>query len=363
MKKVVIKSIILFLICTVIGLYLQGIFEYKWERSEHLESRYREFETILNQNDNAIDVIFIGSSPTYAGISPNIIWNKFGITSYNFGTSQANAMLEYSMLQYLLEKETPKLVVIEFNRPCLDRDLEKDLAKNEPPFRRIVNTMPDFKIKTQLINEICSNYPSQNRLDYYFPLFRYHSRWDELRNYDFDYSLNYLKFDASNLGAYFNTNIVEVNWPDDYPVGEKKEPVPLNKEYYEKMLHLCKEKNIEVAISLVPSMELMLSDYNFAVEFSKENSINLIEFVSEEKRNLLNFDVVHDFYNTGHLNIYGQRKYSEILGKEIKELYDLKDNRKDPNYELWNRYFEDYDERYKNEKQKAIDEGLLLERQ
>ena len=33
---------------------------------------------------NSLDVVFIGSSNVHCNINPNVIWNQYGITSYDF---------------------------------------------------------------------------------------------------------------------------------------------------------------------------------------------------------------------------------------------------------------------------------------
>ena len=58
------------------------------------------------------DVIFIGDCELYENISPMVLWEEYGITSYIRGNPNQLISQSYYMLMDALERETPKVVLI-----------------------------------------------------------------------------------------------------------------------------------------------------------------------------------------------------------------------------------------------------------
>lgn len=75
MHKKFIKKSLIFIIIFLVITPLLGKFLLP-NKNETLDGFYAEKE-------NTIDVMFFGSSHSYMGINPNVIWDNLGITSYN----------------------------------------------------------------------------------------------------------------------------------------------------------------------------------------------------------------------------------------------------------------------------------------
>ena len=67
-----------------------------------------------------------GVQPLYAAVNPAVIWNESGVTGYNLGLSNQNAMTVYYELQYLLKHHTPQVVCIDANSIVSDRTPENE---------------------------------------------------------------------------------------------------------------------------------------------------------------------------------------------------------------------------------------------
>lgn len=61
---------------------------------------------------NSLDVIFMGNSDVYRGISPITMWDEYGITSYNYSTSGQRMWTEYYLLEECIKTQTPRLIVL-----------------------------------------------------------------------------------------------------------------------------------------------------------------------------------------------------------------------------------------------------------
>ena len=85
---------------------------------------------------------------------------------------------------------------------------------------------------------------------------------------------------------------------------------------------------------------------NSAIKILIENNLDVINFNTLEEFNK-NIDYSHDFYDYGHLNVYGATKYTLYFSKYLKERYDLPDHRDDQKYKSWDEEYESFKGQYK----------------
>ena len=64
------------------------------------------------EKENTLDFIFVGNSVTYSAINPAILWEEYGITSYNFAVSEQNIPISYYYIEEALKKQQPKAIVL-----------------------------------------------------------------------------------------------------------------------------------------------------------------------------------------------------------------------------------------------------------
>lgn len=75
----------------------------------------KEANGILGEENNTIDALFVGDSLVYTAISPMVIWEKYGISSYDLSTSAQFLYESYSFLDKALKTQKPKIVFLEVN--------------------------------------------------------------------------------------------------------------------------------------------------------------------------------------------------------------------------------------------------------
>ena len=61
----------------------------------------------------------------------------------------------------------------------------------------------------------------------------------------------------------------------------------------------------------------------------------------------MGIDFAADFYNAGHVNVYGAQKYTRFVADHIKGKYSVPDHRGDKDYEEW-------DENYLSAKKRVL---------
>ena len=70
---------------------------------------------VLSEEDNTIDVVFLGDSLVYSSISPMEIWNEYGYASFDCSESAQITENAYKQLEIAFEKQNPKIVLMESN--------------------------------------------------------------------------------------------------------------------------------------------------------------------------------------------------------------------------------------------------------
>lgn len=353
MKTLWKKVILFFLIFAILFVSVQSKLRYKWEKDENMSIRMEQYES---EPKDSIDVLYFGSSPIYAGLNPMFMWEQHGITSYNFAVSMQSALTTYYQIEYALKYQQPKAIVIDLC--ALTQSRKADDLIWEPVYRKVVETMPDKKIKWRMIKDIVKYNDKQTYSSYLFPLLRYHSRWNELTQWDFDEELWYKWYESYRKGALLQTTIDEMVENNlELNVGNENLTVdPINSLYYDKIIELCDKNNIMLIAVSMPRYDNSwdLSQQRVTENYCEENGIIYIDYSIPERLQEIGLDFSKDFYNSGHLNIYGAKKVTEDLGKELKELAEFEDHSQDLRYEEWNKQLNAFQKDYA-EKLETVD--------
>ena len=84
--------------------------EYYYMETWPTTNTYKDFYKL--KRDSA-DVLFFGSSHTVATFDPQVIYDNYGITSYNLGCEQQSLVITYYWLREALKYQSPKAVVLD----------------------------------------------------------------------------------------------------------------------------------------------------------------------------------------------------------------------------------------------------------
>lgn len=337
--KLLLKIIAFFLVFSISFLYVQDVLRWKGEMNEYMQRRYDVYcdEVASGQE---IDVLYLGTSVVYAGVTPVVLWNECGFTGLNFGTSLQTAMSAYYMFEYLLEVQTPKVLVIDF---CdLTEDRYADEESWEKSYRRAYDLIEDESLKREMLSEIGETAPGVDIMDYILPIFRYHDRWTEI--YSGDFGVRYGYQDYYN-GGLLHKKHAAVSKIGEYDESAQPDEISeFSKEYYDRIIETCREKGIEILAVSFPraDMDKWMGSYLTVQEYCDDNGIEHINYNSPELFEETGLDYSTDFYDSSHLNSYGSLKLSKSLANILDERFDLPDNRDNKAYQTWNDGYEQY---------------------
>jgi hypothetical protein len=270
--------------------------------------RSKNVVALEKEKKDSIDVLVIGDSESYTTISPMKFWNQCGITSFVGGQSGQQLSEAYNVFQKGIENQSPKLVMIETNM----------FYRRTNRSTKAMNAVEEFG----------------NR---YFSVFTHHGIWKKLlddRN---------IKPVQSYKGFQIRTQVAAYEG-DNYMrrcCGRRRINGAV-KTYVDKIVHTCKEKNIDVLFYSAPSPK----NYNY----KKHNAIKAyadklgVAYVDLNlKQNQIGIDWKRDTLDRGdHLNIAGAEKVSNYMIAYVNKNYDLPDHRNESGYTEWNKLAENY---------------------
>lgn len=339
MKKRVLKTVISVILILVLLAGLQRLLMPKYMTGIVEGAMIAEY---YDEEKNH-DVIFVGDCELYENISPQVLWDEYGINSYIRGSAQQLIWQSYYLMEETLEYETPDVMV--FNVLSM---------KYNTPQKETYNrmTLDGMKWSSSKINSIkASMTEEENFLDYVFPILRYHSRWNQLTEDDFKY---FFTKDKVTFNGYYMR--VDVKAAENVPTGKPLGDYTFGDNaysYLDKMRELCDEKGVELVLVKAPSLyPYWYEEWDEQMaEYAEKYNLKYYNFldVTEE----IGLDFSQDTYDSGlHLNLSGAEKLSRYFGKILKEECGLEDRRNEKELaESWDAKRELYNEEIARQKE------------
>lgn len=295
---------------------------------------------------NSLDIVFLGNSDVYRGVSPMEIYNQTGITSYNFVSAGQRMWITYPMLEEVFIYQSPKIIF--FNVDSLFFTSQGNIGN----YHKVYDNMPLSMVKINGVFD--SNYESSvdKKLAHFFPLFAYHSRYSELTSDDFKYAF------ADYTNPTKGVDLVAIQEPyesdkDYMEYTDKVASIPeKNLEYLNKMVELCKEHNTELILIEIPSADSWNYEKSNAISnYASNHNLKFIDLNIPSILEEMNFNWLEDTSDGGdHLNIYGAEKVSSYIANYLTTNYDLPNHKEDKKYQKWNEQYEEYLKIKENEK-------------
>ena len=266
----------------------------------------------MSEPENSIDIMVYGNSDVYSGFVPARLFDQHGYTSYASGRANQTVGETVTLLEETLEKQKPKLVILETD--C-------------------------FFTKRKKMNVDTGNI--------LVAPFLYHSRWKEINYKDFidipnrtdqkDLNKGFLPskltFKSNKFGNYMKNTGAK---PENITKGNKKE--------IEKFIKLCNKHNVPVLFLELPSP----SSWNY----SKHQAVNKIATKYDVPFLDLNMEIddykvnlLKDFRDEGnHMNTFGASRATDYVGKYISNAYkdSLKDKRNEEEFKGWHKTVKKY---------------------
>lgn len=271
---------------------------------------------------NSVDVMCYGSSHNMCTINHGIMYNDYGITSASAGGIGLSLRTTYYFMKESFNYQNPKIALVETVYSVWDSEdytgYEEVMALNQSVER------------AEFVKELYED--EDNYTDYLLGLPIYHTRYWEISKKDFT------GFGQYSLGYYGTWNLYTEGTPRYFPEVTNATPIDEDKQIWlDKIVELCKEKNVELIFYLSPYNAAVTPEewakHNWVENYAKERDITMINF--NKLNSEINLDFTTDYADNHHLNVYGGAKVTKYIGEFLKANYDLDNHKGESGCEKW----------------------------
>ena len=325
-KKTIIKTVGVILTALLLLFILDGIFSPKYiteNRDGNITSEFYHVKTPL-------DAVFFGSSTVYNAVSPDLLWDRYGFTSYTRANASQTMWQSYYLMKDTVRSNRPGLITLDVSFMKYGDDFFEEAVNRK--------TIDGMRLSADKIRCAKSSmWEEESLFSYVFPVFRFHSRWDELGGEDFRYAFRRPEVTYDGFIMEFDTT----DEPEEYDRLELKTPLFPQKaeDYLVKIIDYCAKEDIPLLLMKTPTfINTWFPEYDdrlrqIAGGYDGCDYVNF-DYCADE----IGLDRGRDYVDGhSHLNVEGAQKFSLFFGEYIKERYGLPDHRTDDRYSgVWN---------------------------
>lgn len=293
------------------------------------------FVGFYGEPKNTIDVIMIGSSPTYPCYSGPMLYQEHGFTAYPLATNRQRPQAALPLVKEALKTQSPSLFIFEVKQFAADETMMTD---NMAYTRGVTDNMKYSWNRVETINAMVPVDGPEPRYTYYFDIFKYHSNWktmvlpSQLRCFRYEHQ-DPLK------GYLFKEEVLPAAYVD-YSTITQTSPIPTgNEESMRELLDYLQANNLHALFLLSPYQmedEEKQKNFNYIAETVRSYGYEFLDLNRAEYLKEMDFDFQADFADGGvHTNAVGSEKVTAWFGEYLKTHYDLPDHRGDSTYTSW----------------------------
>lgn len=289
----ILKVIIFPIIVLILFLYSLFLFIPRTLKGSEATRFYRG-QGYKDEEKNSLDVVMIGTSDAFSCFSPDYMYEKYGIRSYNCGVSKQSCVGMKRQLKDLLKYQKPKVII-----------LETDAIY----YRNLSDTA----------------YVAEKFCDF---VGKYHCFWKDLEKENFYEIPNYPK---DPLRGFIFRERVQIPTLENYMGDPNSEPEAFKKSVkkeLDEIVEICKENEIQLFFySSFSSATWNYARHNAVSEYCNSKSVDFYD--AEDYRTEIGFDETTDYYDVrdngggDHLNVVGAHKTTDFLAKLCMEKYGV----------------------------------------
>lgn len=342
-KRNLIRTIIFLIIIFMIAMYLNAVFT-----MERTEESKETFNTFYSEIENTIDGVYFGASSSNRYWIAPLAFEEYGMAISSMATTSQPLVLTKYLMEEAEKTQNPKLFIVELRGAIKSSEWIQD-----PYIRKVTDSMKPSLTRIRAINEslefasIAGN-EMDSKIDYYFPLLKYHSRWNN-EEYQLESELK-LEEPISYSKGFFLTpskSFQQIPQSAAQYTEEEGGMAPELEDVIIDLLDYCDSIDTEVLFVMSPhsAKKDNLKILNQAKTIVESRGYTVLDFNTEEMIEAVGIDWELDFYNENHTNCVGAEKYTYYLANYISEHYVIEDHRGDSQYKSWDeayKYYEDY---------------------
>lgn len=305
-KRIIIAAV---LAAIIIGGFLAAKVEFV--KDAYAIDRYNKFW----DDPGEYDVWFMGSSHMYYSVQPMMLWDEYGIKSYDIACQSSTLALTYWTLMCGLRQATPDAVVVD----VYHIDMDYKVVNMRDKVHRGFDAVPLSMTKAQAVNDLFETI--REKREYLFPIYRKDGPWKETIKKDKKYHYSLTK------GAMLGTKIVDLTGVEVTPSENMLSKPTVNTIYLQKIIDECKKRNITLIVTAFPYADQDIKERGLhtGIQIAKENEVPVIDLCYCPE--LLNYKC--EFCVDGHPNVSGSVKTTRYVGAYLSTKHNIADHRED----------------------------------
>ena len=304
----------------------------------------RSYETeigYLKEKPDSLDAVYIGGSDVFEFYQPLFGWSEYGIAVWTYANYSAPTL---AIKHYLIEahKTQPNALFI----ISLNAFRRSSATTSSAWIHHSVDYLPASLNKYQMIKTLTDNMDTEATLDeklqYYLPIIRFHSRWNELQPWVFDAAETDYK--SSRISNKFLRQVTDIS--KSYIKSDKRLDPPADVQAaFTDLLDYCDEHQLNVLFISTPqcATQKSIGYMNSYIDMAEARGYPCLDLLNNV--DLLGFDMRTEFYNETHTNVHGSLKYSHYLGRYLIDHYGFSDKRGLPEWRSWDQAADQYNEK------------------
>ncbi len=293
---------------------------------------YNNMKAFYAQEQGSIDVLFVGSSRVGMQVDSALLWDEYGISSFNIWGNAEKFYETYYRLKEALDTNPPKMVIIEDHAASFDFEYTDAMIDCT-----ILNNEGMNKFSSNRFDLINAAKPKDERRDLALGFPMYHERYAYLTDEDF----SLFPWDSELINIKGSSPVYSVSDLTSHSDGrDEVSYLALNsktEEYMRACIELCLERGVVVVIMNAPTSSDWLNQ-------AKLNTVSLIadeygvSYWDFNTLNIVGSDFCNDMHN--HLNVFGARKLTMALGSYLTGICPdlVPDHRGEDEYKSWDEF-------------------------
>lgn len=296
MKRFIVNILVFFLIVTVIDFTVGKLGDYLQTHAKGGNTRTLN-DLVMN---DCHDVIIFGSSRACHHYDTPFLSDTLGLDVYNAGYDGNGCILAYGILDLILERYRPKLVLFDVSK---NFDI---IVYDDNHYKRYISRLKPY-YQNVVIGKLIKDVSLFEWYKIHSGLFRYNST---LFNLFEDFFIRKKKSNAGYKPLHGELNALSINKSEEneYAIDSFK------LKYVEELILLAQAYDVNIAFFVSP---LYRGDnpnlYNPIIDICNIHNVPLFDYYADPY--FMNHSEL--FKDKGHLNANGARMYSSIVVKDI----------------------------------------------
>ena len=282
--------------------------------------------------ENTLDAVFLGSSATYSFWNAPVAWSEYGIAVYPLSNSAQPSFAAKYLIEDAKKLHPDALFIINVSHILKRYEQYLDKLLINYPF-----SLNKIKMANYLYDQ--AGFSLSKKIEMFFPILRYHDRWNEITLSDFD-----VKSDAYMGGSRYNVFLNQSKdvsgFNPDFTLRTTLEEFVI--QGMNDLMNYCEQENIKALFIIMPQAvgADRIANQNTIAEMIEKRELDLLDL--RKHTDEIDLDLKTDYYNERHTNLHGSLKVTDYLARYFIENYGFKDKRGDPAYQNWQEASEKY---------------------